>query len=85
MGTRSYSGPRLKSLLAVRPGWVRMAVCRACGRMSPLPVEMLIRRHGPEFPVEFGLLRLRCRGCGAFRAEAREVPLCEPGCARRRF
>ena len=41
-----------------------MAICRGCGRMSPLPIDRLVQRFGDLFPVEIALTFVMCAGCG---------------------
>jgi hypothetical protein len=76
--------PRLFSLRQTPPGFVRMAVCLNCRHMAPLPLRDLVHRFGELRPVEMALLHLRCEECGQSKVEARLIPLCEPGCRRRR-
>ncbi len=85
MGGRSPDRiPRLRSLKDTPPGWIRLGVCRGCGRRSALPVAMLLARYGELFPTERALFALRCLECGKRKVEAVTVRLCEPGCPRQR-
>ena len=81
MGSRSSDRiHRLISLRQTPPGCVRMAVCRKCGHMAPLPVRELLRHFGDLEPVDMALLRLCCEECGERKVEAKVMPLCAPGC-----
>lgn len=72
--------PRLYSLRTTPPGFVRLAVCRNCGHMAPLPLRDMIRRYGELFPIDEVLWRLRCEDCRAREVEMRLARLCDPGC-----
>ena len=76
--------PGLWSWTLTPRGFVRMAVCRKCHHMAPLPVRELVRRFGQQYPADLAMKRLRCESCRERDVEAQIVPLCEPGCRRRR-
>jgi hypothetical protein len=76
--------PGLWSWTITPRGFVRMAVCRKCHHMAPLPVRELVRRFGQQYPVDLAMKRLRCESCRERDVEAQMIPLCEPGCRRRR-
>ena len=77
-------GPGLWSCTLTPHGFVRMAVCQNCRHMAPLPVRELVRRFGQQYPLDLAVKRLRCQRCRQCRVEAQLIPLCEPGCRRRR-
>ena len=76
--------PRLHSLQSTPAGYIRMAKCRKCGHLAPLPVDRLLARFGELFPIETALVWLTCTKCGAQKPDATVLRLCDPGCPRQR-
>ncbi len=81
MGARNPSRvPRLASITRPIPGNVRIAVCRGCGHRDALPIDRLIKKFGPEFPIEEAAFWLKCSQCDAdHKTEIQVARLCEPG------
>jgi len=76
--------PQLGGLRITPVGWVRMAKCSKCGHLGAIPVDRLIRKHGPTMLVEFALAAVRCGSCQGYGATATMLKLCEPGCGKQR-
>jgi hypothetical protein len=76
--------PRLGSVRDTPPGWIRLAICNACGHRGVLPAERLLRKHGELALLEFALVGIRCTACRQYGATMSMVRLCEPGCPRQR-
>ena len=50
--------------LSALPRWWLEVLCR-CGRLTQIPVRLLIQRHGPQATAPALLARMRCRQCGS--------------------
>lgn len=85
MGSRNRDRlPGLWLWTIAPPGSVRMAVCKHCRHMAPVPVNDLVRRYGKFCPLDEAIKHLRCVGCRRGNVEVQVIPLCEPGCRQRR-
>jgi hypothetical protein len=76
--------PKLSGLKITPLGSIRMLKCDHCRRLAPIPIEQLIRKHGPNALVEFASAAVRCSGCKGVGARAVMLRLCDPDCPRQR-
>ena len=76
--------PQLAGLKMTPVGWIRMARCNHCSHLGPIPVDRLIKKHGPNMLVEFALVDVRCTVCRGAGARAVMLRLCDPDCPRQR-
>ena len=76
--------PQLVSLKTTPRGWIRMAKCDHCSHMAPMPIDRLIKKHGPNMLVEFASINVRCNICKGACARALMLRLCDPDCPKQR-